>query len=276
MTKPNSRRHRHGRAIAAGMLVGTALLGVSVLRSAPAAKADSLEASIDMSSYHYQPAQLQAVVGQTVVWTNDDDAPHDVHTTNAPIALSSPQLENGDQWAFTFTVPGVYHYLCTVHPDMKGTLTVLALAQTQAAPAATPPQPAQPATAAPTTPAQSGQTPMAPSHAAATSAAPAGQPSATPAPATPGAATSSASAPKALAPALGAPAADPPAASALPVHPVSAAPSGGLASAGLVRASGSSADPGPLINPLLFLAAVAAGVVVFALLMIGLPHRGDT
>jgi plastocyanin len=38
--------------------------------------------------------------------------------------LPSPTMPNGGVWQVKFTVPGVYPYICSLHPsDMKGIVT---------------------------------------------------------------------------------------------------------------------------------------------------------
>src|SRR5438270_1189021 len=72
-----------------------------------------------IEQYAYSSATLTVRVGDTVTWTNHDQAQHDVVTTSAPAAFRSPLLAQGQSWSQTFTVPGTYSYYCSVHPDMR-------------------------------------------------------------------------------------------------------------------------------------------------------------
>jgi amicyanin len=65
-------------------------------------------------------------VGTTVTWTNQDAVAHTVSSTSAPEAqgFDSGLLDQGQSFAFTFTVPGTYKYQCNIHPFMKGTIVV--------------------------------------------------------------------------------------------------------------------------------------------------------
>jgi amicyanin len=120
------------RALAAGMLlVATALIG---LPSTAAHAAGQYQ--VRMSGYTFTPRALTITAGSTVTWTNQDTAPHDVKTTSGPQSLHSPMLDKGGSWSHTFTSPGTYRYLCTVHPDMTGQLIVKAAAAPS--PSATP------------------------------------------------------------------------------------------------------------------------------------------
>ncbi len=66
--------------------------------------------------------------GTTITFINDDtDHPHNVvsGTRENPTALFySGTLNPGQQWSYTFTTPGVYHYFCSIHPGMDGMITV--------------------------------------------------------------------------------------------------------------------------------------------------------
>jgi hypothetical protein len=70
-------------------------------------------------------AKLTVRVGDTVQWTNSDEAPHTVTTTKGPKQFDSGTLKKGDSWSYTFTTPGTYEYYCAVHPDMTASITVL-------------------------------------------------------------------------------------------------------------------------------------------------------
>jgi plastocyanin len=95
-------------------------------------------AQVPIAKNMFTPADLTVSVGQAVVWTNEDAAPHTVTTTSAPVKFDSGAFGTGKSWSYTFTEMGTYKYYCAVHPDMVGTVTVVK------APAA-PAKPAKPA-----------------------------------------------------------------------------------------------------------------------------------
>jgi plastocyanin len=79
----------------------------------------------------FSPTAVTVKVGDVVEWTNKDDSDavitHDVTwdpTNDEP--LNSPRhMKKGDTWQVKFSVPGSYHYLCTIHAfTMIGTVTV--------------------------------------------------------------------------------------------------------------------------------------------------------
>ena len=69
----------------------------------------------------FSPATDTITVGSTVIWTNDGGIAHTV-TDNG--VFDSGKLLPGATFQFTFTKRGTYHYICTYHPYMVGTIIV--------------------------------------------------------------------------------------------------------------------------------------------------------
>ncbi|NUP39907.1 MAG: cupredoxin family copper-binding protein [Streptomyces sp.] len=167
------------------------LAGAAVVLPAPAVQAAAGH-QVLMSGYAFSPRTLTITAGDTVTWTNQDQAPHDVETTSGPASVHSPMLSKGGSWSHTFTTPGTYGYLCTVHPGMTAQLVV----QPAAAPAPTVQQHQHQTAAAPATrPAGAMPSSMHMGHSA-EAAAPAAAKTPSPSP------TASASAPAAAQPAV--------------------------------------------------------------------------
>ncbi|MER6419734.1 plastocyanin/azurin family copper-binding protein [Streptomyces sp. NPDC001137] len=122
------------------------LAGAALVLPAPAVQAAAGH-QVLMSGYAFSPRTLTITAGDTVTWTNQDQAPHDVETTSGPASVHSPMLNKGGSWSHTFTTPGTYGYLCTVHPGMTARLVV----EPAAAPAPTVHQHQHPTAAAPAT-----------------------------------------------------------------------------------------------------------------------------
>ncbi|MEV4052288.1 cupredoxin family copper-binding protein [Amycolatopsis sp. NPDC049688] len=116
----------------AALAVAGLLLFLSLPLAGPAAAATQ---QVMMQDYAFSPAALTVRAGDTVTWMQHDEAPHDVVTTSAPVAFRSPQLSAGQSWSYTFRQPGTYQYYCSVHPDMRASVTVLP------APTTAPPKP---------------------------------------------------------------------------------------------------------------------------------------
>ncbi len=79
---------------------------------------------IVMKSLDFSPLAMDAHVGQRVVWTNDDAAPHNVTYVSGPAFRSSRELTFGKRFSITLTKAGTIHYVCTLHPWMKATIVV--------------------------------------------------------------------------------------------------------------------------------------------------------
>jgi plastocyanin len=71
----------------------------------------------------YQPAALTVAAGQTVIWHNETLGPHTVTSTTE--LFDSGRLDSGNTFTLNFATPGTFNYYCTVHPTMKGVVTVL-------------------------------------------------------------------------------------------------------------------------------------------------------
>lgn len=89
-----------------------------------AAAATAARPAITISHYSFQPGALTVAAGSTVTWINKDDDVHTIKSTDGPEAFSSPALDNGNRFGFTFHRAGTYHYICSVHPYMHGVIVV--------------------------------------------------------------------------------------------------------------------------------------------------------
>lgn len=115
----------------------------------PAAAQPAATKTVEIMGYKYTPAELTIAVGDTVTWTNHDSAPHNVVVTNGPEKFTSPLLQQGQAYTYTFSKAGTYSYYCSVHPDMTAKVTVTG----GSTPPTTQPPTTQPPTSSPTTPA---------------------------------------------------------------------------------------------------------------------------
>ena len=90
----------------------------------------SLEAEMQTASAHeilldnfsFAPPVASVSVGTTITWTNRDDVPHNVVSTEQK--FKSPVLDTDEQFAHRFDVPGTYQYFCSIHPRMTGRVVV--------------------------------------------------------------------------------------------------------------------------------------------------------
>ena len=79
-------------------------------------------AAVAIKGFKFVPADANIKVGETVVWTNEDNAVHTVESSDG--TLKSDELAQGDTYKFTFTKAGKYDYNCGIHKNMHGSVTV--------------------------------------------------------------------------------------------------------------------------------------------------------
>src|SRR6266446_500518 len=93
---------------------------VSPMMTARAQQPAAVEVKID--NFSFGP-QAQAVpVGTTVTWTNRDDIPHTVVSTDG--VFKSQVLDTDEKFSFTFSKAGTYPYFCSIHPKMTAKVVV--------------------------------------------------------------------------------------------------------------------------------------------------------
>ena len=107
--------------------VGTAALFAAAIaamnsKSAAAVADVAHTATVEIANFKFAPPDLTVAAGTTVTWKNADDSPHRV--VDAGGGYSSPALDTEGSFAHTFTTPGVYSYICSLHPFMKGKIIV--------------------------------------------------------------------------------------------------------------------------------------------------------
>jgi plastocyanin len=77
--------------------------------------------NIVIDGVRFEPVVLTVKRGDTVVWINKDPFPH---TVTARGAFDSKSIAAGASWKHVARTTGEYDYVCTLHPNMKGTLKV--------------------------------------------------------------------------------------------------------------------------------------------------------
>ena len=117
------------RKICVATVLAVAGFAMAVWFSASLAQAADLEVNIDQ--FAFAPQHITVQTGTTVTWSNKDDVPHTVASSSK--LFKSKALDTGDKFSFTFTTPGTYAYICSVHPYMTGAVVVEAAAASDAA-----------------------------------------------------------------------------------------------------------------------------------------------
>lgn len=80
-------------------------------------------------SSSYIPEKLTVFRGTTISWVNHDSVTHTVQSQdgkgNVVSLFNSDVLQPGNKFSYKFEEPGVYDYLCTLHPWRTGIITVV-------------------------------------------------------------------------------------------------------------------------------------------------------
>ena len=120
---PAFRRPLALRALA--LAVTFAGAGAPLLTSTPALAAAPSPSGpmVKIDNFTFGPAAITVKVGTTVTWTNNDDIPHTVVSTDHA-TFKSKVLDTDQSFSFTFTEIGEYPYFCSLHPHMTGKVIV--------------------------------------------------------------------------------------------------------------------------------------------------------
>lgn len=88
------------------------------VQAAPKAKVHT----VLIEGMEFTPPSLNVNAGDTVIWTNNDPFPHTA--TAEAKEFDSRNIPAGGSWKMVMTKQGRFAYVCTLHPTMKGRLTV--------------------------------------------------------------------------------------------------------------------------------------------------------
>ena len=115
------------KSLTIGTFLAALGLGIAGLGAGPGnatasaqPKSETMEVTID--NFTFGPAELTVKVGTTITWTNRDDIPHTVVSTDK--VFKSKVLDTDAQFSFTFSTPGTFTYFCSIHPKMTGKVVV--------------------------------------------------------------------------------------------------------------------------------------------------------
>jgi plastocyanin len=113
--------------------------GLLLVTLAVAAPALAATIAVSIADKTFEPANVVIAAGDTVTWTvtKSINEPHTVTSGesggadvgkafDSGIDNSAKLKDNGGTFSFTFETAGTYAYFCQIHPDMQGSVTVLA------------------------------------------------------------------------------------------------------------------------------------------------------
>jgi len=108
-----------------GLLATLMVAALLLSAGSPGSSANTAEpasAEVKVDNFSFGPATLTVAVGTTVTWTNRDDIPHTVVSTDK--VFKSKVLDTDEKFSFTFSKAGTYPYFCSIHPKMTGSVVV--------------------------------------------------------------------------------------------------------------------------------------------------------
>jgi|SRR5579863_1436374 len=105
-------------------LIAATLVGLGTLTANQTLRAEPLAdgSRIVIKNFMFQPTTITVRTGDTVVWTNTDGEPHTVVSDSG--LFRSGALDTSDTFSFKFDKPGTYRFVCSIHPQMVGTIVV--------------------------------------------------------------------------------------------------------------------------------------------------------
>lgn len=111
-------------AVAALAITASACSGAPAAPAAPASTSSAPVSgtAVSIDNFAFAPTTLTVHRGDTVTWTNHDEEPHTVAAGDG--SFRSPGMDSNATFSFTFTNPGSYDYICSIHPSMHGTVVV--------------------------------------------------------------------------------------------------------------------------------------------------------
>jgi plastocyanin len=75
-----------------------------------------------IKDFMFTPTSLAVTAGSTVKWLNEDEEPHTVISDTG--LFHSAAMDTHDSFSFKFDEAGTYHFTCSIHPRMTGTIVV--------------------------------------------------------------------------------------------------------------------------------------------------------
>lgn len=111
-------------SLEAALVMGLGAFGTGRKGSAASAQEKMSTMEVKIDNFSFGPVTVTVPVGTTVTWTNRDDIPHTIVSTDDPKAFKSKVLDTDEKFSFAFSKPGTYQYFCSIHPKMTGKVIV--------------------------------------------------------------------------------------------------------------------------------------------------------
>jgi len=91
---------------------------------APAPSGDAVRSEkVEIADFAYDPDPVTIEAGGKVIWQNEDSVPHTATAEDG--SFDTGTIEEGKLKSENFKQPGTYEYVCSIHPQMHGTVEVV-------------------------------------------------------------------------------------------------------------------------------------------------------
>lgn len=107
---------------AAAVMIAMLMLFAGSPKASANDQPSAANAEVKIDNFSFGPQTITVPVGTTVTWTNHDDIPHTVVSTDG--VFKSKVRDTDEKFSYTFTKAGTYPYFCSVHPKMTGQIVV--------------------------------------------------------------------------------------------------------------------------------------------------------
>jgi plastocyanin len=120
---------RHIRLLASLTILGAVLMFISCSSSSNPTSSNGGgnpmpgPNAVSIVNFAFSPSNLPIKTGTKVTWTNNGSVSHTVTSDNGAFT-SSGSISPGSIYEVTFSSAGTFHYHCSIHPSMTGTITV--------------------------------------------------------------------------------------------------------------------------------------------------------
>jgi plastocyanin len=114
-----------GLRLIAIAVVALALSGAAATAANAPQQSKSKPKEVSVADFYFGPEQVTLKKGQSInwVWAEANTYPHDVHLKSGPKGLKAKASYSTKTTAVTnaefektFTTPGTYKFICTIHP----------------------------------------------------------------------------------------------------------------------------------------------------------------
>ena len=115
-------RNKRWLVLAVPAILALAMFSAAVQAGGSEADQKPQEAAVMIDNFSFGPQTVTVPVGTTVTWTNRDDIPHNIVSTDG--VFKSKVRDTDETFSYKFEKPGTYSYFCSIHPKMTGKVVV--------------------------------------------------------------------------------------------------------------------------------------------------------